>query len=356
MDPVSQGILGAAAAQTLSHRLNIRLPSPSSDRTSTQEVEPSTSKINRLLLAALIGGFAAMAPDADVAIYSTTDPLLFLEYHRQFTHSLAFIPVGAAICSLIALLFTRNILGLRQTYLLCLAGYATHALLDACTSYGTMLFWPFSDVRISWNNVSVVDPLFTLPAMIAVLLGVLKRRTLFAWIGLAWMLGYLLLGVMQRDRALVAGAELAQQRGHVPSRLEVKPSFANLLLWKLVYEHEGYYYIDAIRVGTKATSIIGERAAKLDLSTHFSWLTPDSQQARDIERFRWFSDDFLAIDQYEANGIVDVRYSLLPNEVRGMWGIRLDPLATDVQHSAFYVNRDFGGPRTTRFFNMLFNK
>jgi inner membrane protein len=356
MDPVSQGVLGAAAAQTLSNRLGTRLSTERTEKRTENRVKPNISETNRLLLAALVGGFAAMAPDADVLIYSTTDPLLFLEYHRQFTHSLAFIPIGAAICSLLALVFTRSILSLRQTYLLCLAGYATHALLDACTSYGTMLFWPFSDARISWNNVSVIDPLFTLPALVAVILSVLKRRTLFAWIGLAWMLAYLLLGVIQRDRALDAGAQLAQQRGHVPSRLEVKPSFANLLLWKLVYEHKGYYYIDAIRVGVKVINITGERAAKLDLSTHFSWLAPGSQQARDIERFRWFSDDFLAIDQYETNGIVDVRYSLLPNEVRGMWGIRLDPTATDGQHSVFYVNRDFRGPRTKRFLNMLFNK
>ena len=48
-------------------------------------------------------------------------------------------------------------------------GYATHGLLDACTSYGTVLFWPFSNERLTWNNISIVDPLLTIPALILLL-------------------------------------------------------------------------------------------------------------------------------------------------------------------------------------------
>ena len=47
--------------------------------------------------AAGVGALAAFAPDADVFIRSAADPLLAIEYHRGFTHSLAFSPIGAAI-------------------------------------------------------------------------------------------------------------------------------------------------------------------------------------------------------------------------------------------------------------------
>ena len=47
------------------------------------------------------------------------------------------------------------------------------------------------------------------------------------------------------------GAELAAQRGHTPIRLEVKPSFANILLWKVIYESYGGYYTDAVRAAFK---------------------------------------------------------------------------------------------------------
>ena len=72
MDPISQGTVGAAFAQ-------------------------STANKNNLLKIAVIGFIAGLAPDLDILIRSSTDPILFLEYHRQFTHSLLFIPLGALI-------------------------------------------------------------------------------------------------------------------------------------------------------------------------------------------------------------------------------------------------------------------
>ncbi|MDB2316436.1 metal-dependent hydrolase, partial [Luminiphilus sp.] len=46
-----------------------------------------------------------------------------------------------------------NHLRYQQVWLVALVGYATHGLLDACTTYGTMLLWPFSDARIAWSNI-----------------------------------------------------------------------------------------------------------------------------------------------------------------------------------------------------------
>ena len=37
--------------------------------------------------AGLAAAVAAMAPDLDALIQSSADPLLYLEYHRQFTHA-----------------------------------------------------------------------------------------------------------------------------------------------------------------------------------------------------------------------------------------------------------------------------
>ena len=76
MDPFTQGIVGTTVAQT-------------------------GSKKNTLVIASIIGLLAGLAPDLDIFIRSRTDPLLFLEYHRHFTHSLFFIPLGALICAIV---------------------------------------------------------------------------------------------------------------------------------------------------------------------------------------------------------------------------------------------------------------
>ena len=47
-------------------------------------------------------------PDADVFITSASDPLLAIEYHRGFTHALAFIPLGGAIAALPWLAAKKN--------------------------------------------------------------------------------------------------------------------------------------------------------------------------------------------------------------------------------------------------------
>ena len=320
MDPLTQGVLGASLPQATSARSYVGI-------------------------AGLCGFLAGMAPDLDVLIRSDTDPLLFLEYHRQFSHSLFFIPVGGLLCGLLLywLLGRRRGLNWQRSVRYCTLGYATHALLDACTTYGTQLLWPFSDARFAWNTVSVIDPLFTLPMCCLVFAAAWRKQPRYAQIALLWGLFYLGLGVVQRDRAQALGWELASARGHQPLRLEAKPSFANLAVWKVVYETKQHYHIDAVRVVVDGEVYPGDSVAKLDVARDLPWLDPGSQQARDIERFRWFSNGYIARDPEHPHRIIDVRYSMIPNEVNALWGIELSPGATFRQHVHYRTQR--GGAR-----------
>lgn len=314
MDPITQGALGAV-------------------------VPVSAFPPEKIRAAALLGCLAGMAPDLDVLISSPTDPLLFLEYHRQFTHALVFIPVGAAIAAVVLHWSVRNTLTPRESYLACLLGYATHGFLDACTSYGTQLFWPFTDYRVAWNNVSVVDPLFTVPLVVLVILAMVKRRRALALAGVGWALAYLALGVVQNQRAEAAGARLATARGHEPHRLTAKAGFANLLVWKVVYEHDGRFFVDGVRTGLSVSICPGTSVPRLDVERDLPWLDARRQQAVDLERFRWFSDGYLALDPTVPNRVVDMRYSLVPNQIEALWGIDLGPGAAPGEHVRFVTDR-----------------
>lgn len=333
MDPLSQAALGAVAPQSIAHKT----------------VRDSLG----LLRIGIIGALAGMAPDLDVLIQSSNDPLLQLEYHRQFTHSLVFIPFGAALCALAFWPFFGRYMSFQQIWVIALIGYGTHGLLDACTTYGTLLLWPFSDARIAWNNVSVIDPLFTLPLLACVVTAGLRQSSFAARCGLAWSVMYLSLGVLQEDRAASAGESLAERRGHLGVQVSAKPSIGNILLWKTVYEHNGYFWVDAVRAGSDVTLIEGDSVARLDIHAEYPWLDPESQQARDIERFRWFSNDYLAVDKQDPMLIVDMRYSQLPNEIEGLWGIRLDPNATPDQHVAWTTRRSADSARFAQLWAML---
>jgi inner membrane protein len=314
MDPLTQGTIGAVLPQALGKK--------------------------NLGIVALLGFLSGMAPDLDILIRSSTDPLLSLEYHRQFTHSLIFIPFGGLICALFLFVVLKKIspFNFKKTWLYCTLGYGTHGLIDACTSYGTLLFWPFSDMRIAWNNISIIDPLFTLPLISLIVLATIKKKIIYSKIALAWAVTYLTLGVYLHNVAINVGKEIAEQRGHIVNRIKAKPSFGNLILWKTIYESDDHFYVDATNLFFR-NIIPGESIKKLDLNKNFPWLERESQQYKDVERFKWFSNDFLAVNPNNKNQIIDIRYSGIPNEIGGLWGVQLNPNKHKQEHIEFVSMR-----------------
>ena len=330
MDPISQATVGAAFAQSTANKKNI-------------------------LSISVIGFLAGLAPDLDVLIRSSTDPILFLEYHRQFSHSLFFIPFGALIVTLFLYPWFRKSISLKTVYLASFLGYATHGLLDACTSYGTLLFWPFSNERITWNNISIIDPLFTIPILILVGTAIKTRKRLFSYFAIGWVAFYLSLGFVQYDRAFEAANKLALSRGHNPERLTLKPSFGNLILWKSIYQHEEDFYVDAIRTLQSSTWCLGESIRIFDYQFHLPNLKKDSQQRKDIERFRWFSQDYLGFDE-EKNLVTDVRYSMIPNQIAPMWGLVIDNQRGIHEHAIWWTGRGLEQEQLDVFKEMLSGK
>ena len=66
--------------------------------------------------------------------------------------------------------------------------------------------------------------------------------------------------------------------------------------------------------------ICGETAtvAVLNTEEHLPWLK-GGQQLVDVDRFSWFSQDFVAVDPDASNRIIDVRYSTVPNQLAALW-------------------------------------
>ena len=330
MDPITQGTVGAAFAQ-------------------------STANKNNILRIGVIGFLAGLAPDLDVLIRSSNDPILFLEYHRQFSHSLFFISFGSLIVALLIFPLVKKSMSLKTVYIASFLGYATHGLLDACTSYGTQLFWPFSNERVTWNNISIVDPLFTIPILILVGTAIKTRKKLFSFFAIGWATFYLSLGFVQYERALSTAIELANSRGHNAERLTLKPSFGNLILWKSIYQHEEKFYVDAIRTVRSSTWCSGENIRMFDYQYHLPSLDKDSQQRKDIERFRWFSQDYLGFDKQE-NLVTDVRYSMIPNKIAPMWGLVIDDQKDINEHAIWWTSRSLDQSQIDLFKEMLSGK
>jgi inner membrane protein len=328
MDLLTQGLLGSALSISIAQERHIRL-------------------------ACGVGMVAGLLADADVLIASGSDPLLAVEFHRHFTHSVFFIPFGALIAAGLLWPLLRKRLAFGRLYLYCLAGFSLSGLLDACTSYGTHLFWPLSDARISFHLISIVDPVFTAILLLAVLLAWRYRKVWVVYIGLALCSAYLVLGYVQLQRATGMARDLALAREHRIERLVVKPTLGNLLLWRSTYISGNTIYVDALRAGVSSRKVYtGDSVALFVPERDAKEIPTDSVLYKDILRFRRFADGYIAMDPEIPHLLGDMRYSILPTALNSLWGITLD-----FEHPGRHAHYGFYRVNTrevrARFWSML---
>ncbi|MCF8238672.1 MAG: metal-dependent hydrolase [Saprospiraceae bacterium] len=180
MDSITQAILGAAVGEAvLGRKLGNR--------------------------AAVAGAIIATIPDLDVILYAWYDHYEMLSIHRGYSHSLTGSLVGAFVITWLLKRF-RGFQTVRSgtLWLFTWLALITHVLLDLFTGYGTQFLLPFSHRRLGLDSVNIVDPVYTLPLLIGLVLTLRlnpsapKRHTFNRW-GLLFSTGYLLLtlGVKQ---------------------------------------------------------------------------------------------------------------------------------------------------------------
>ena len=81
----------------------------------------------------------------------------------------------------------------------------------------------------------------------------------------------------------------------------------------------------------------------------------ESQQAKDIERFRWFSQDYLGYDE-EKKLVTDIRYSMIPNQIAPMWGLVIDDQQGKNEHAIWWTSRSLDQSQLDLFKEMLSGK
>jgi inner membrane protein len=280
VDPISQTLLGAVTAQaTVGRRLG--------------------------RWAALFGAVGGELPDLDVLL--PADPAMPMEYHRHFTHAIAFIPVGGVLAALPFMLVPA----FRRQWKLVLAattiGCATHGFVDMCTTYGTYWLWPLVDRRLAWDVISIIDPVFTLVLLLGMMWSLIGGSARGATVALSLALSWIGVGVVQHHRAASVQRRIAESRGHQIERGRVMPTLGNLVVWRSLYESGGVLYADAVRVGRSAGVRIGTSVP----------VTPQV----DV-RFRAFADGYVARVPGPPPTIYgDMRYSLSPEGFVPLWGI-----------------------------------
>ncbi|WP_298535774.1 metal-dependent hydrolase [uncultured Algibacter sp.] len=293
MDSLTQIVLGAACGEAVLGKKNG----------------------NKALLFGAIGG---TIPDLDVYVGSLLfgneiDAMLF---HRGFMHSIFFSIIAALLLGwLVCKLYnTGNRQGTttRNDWIsLFFWSLFTHPILDCFTPYGTQLFAPISNYRVAFNNIAVVDPIYTLPFLICVIVLMFfkrasSKRRLWLKLGLGMSSAYMLFSIGNKlyiDSVFRKSAE----ESHIDYiRFSTQPAIFNNVLWYGIAETADTYYVaDYSLFDTKNRFLkFTEVPKKRDLKP---------SEYDDIASLAWFSNNFYSVYkiselEYRYN---DLRYPLL---------------------------------------------
>ena len=197
------------------------------------------------------GAVFGTLPDLDVVATPWLDSVEFIVHHRALSHSFFATAVASP---LLAAVFTRwyrtypQQVGYRRWLAFFALVFVTHILLDCCTNYGTQIWAPFSDVRVAWNNIFIIDPLYTLPFLTCVVTclflgrdGRWRRRLNF--LGLLLSTGYLALTFANKSHVNGVFAQALADQQIEAQQFMTCPTPLNNLLWYGVAESETGYHV-----------------------------------------------------------------------------------------------------------------
>lgn len=189
--------------------------------------------------AIIIGGLMGTVPDLDTFIPSD-DPVSSFTSHRGASHSLI---IQALATPLFAEPLVRLFKGLRdhriRTYLGIYLIFATHALIDAITIYGTRLLYPIIDTPFGVGSMFIIDPLYSLPLVLIVLWGLVSasyttRLATWAKRALVVTSAYMLISIPLQQMAEAKALKVLADHGIEAERTLTVAGPFTTLFWKTI--------------------------------------------------------------------------------------------------------------------------
>lgn len=262
--------------------------------------------------AVLVGGLVATLPDLDVLIPFETRIDQYV-YHRGWSHAflihvMATPVLGEALVRSFKALRDHRML-VWATVFLCLT---THALLDSMNAYGARIFWPFHPDPVGTGSIFIIDPVFTVPLLVAVVWAVASsrwssglRRLLVG--SLVFSAGYLVWGVGVQSHIHDRGKAIFAAKGLDVTNVKTVVTPFNTLLWRVIGQADGEYHNLYVSLFDRDEDAV--------VYTHAYDASLVSCVADDPEyrKMLWFSDGFVRTDLIDGKIVAsDYRLGLSP--------------------------------------------
>lgn len=248
--------------------------------------------------AAILGAIGGTIPDLDIVLVPFFNDLQRISIHRGYSHSILFSVLGALLIAwvLSRVKWTKQLAFGRLWWFGFLALF-THMLLDAFTTYGTQLFLPFTDYRVSFDSITIVDPVYTLPLLAGLLASLFfykkyPKKTVANYLGLGVSTLYLLFTLFHKQHIeRQFEAELAAQGIVFDKMLTVPVSAANLVWYGVAKDGQG------LHIGKYATG--QEEPVKFEFFPTNDHLL-EGLNPYLVDRMKWFSQGFYTVAERDG--------------------------------------------------------
>jgi inner membrane protein len=254
------------------------------------------------------GFFAAAAPDLDFVI-GFVGPVEYLLTHRGVTHSIVLLPLWALLLSWLLAKLLREPGGWRALYGVTALALLTHIVGDLITSFGTMIFEPFSDWRAAIGTTFIIDLWFSGVILFGLIASAVFYRSRIPAVAASVVLaGYVGFQYVQKERAVELGEQYATSLGLKNAKVSVHPRPVSPFNWTVFVSDEEthrFAHVNLVRkeprryqAGDGFIARVDSPYMPLDQAIWVEWprygradqaLIRDAWSSEPLHFFRWFA-------------------------------------------------------------------
>lgn len=277
----------------------------------------------------------SLLPDLDVLLPG--GGVDYLVSHRGISHSFFGIGLMAMVVAWVARKMGVQSRSFGHVYLASLLGFMTHIFFDLVTTFGTLVFAPFSNYRMAWDTLFVIDPYFDILLIGALLVGWLTRFGAMGYrVGGGLVAGYVLVAFLITGIGHVQLRHWAETHDMALDKTAVMPTpFSPLHRRGMVVSEGQVYWVPMTVFG----GVVGE-AHKFHFALADDRLKP-LWEAQSGEIYRWFTR-FPVVQVLEGSPkkllIQDLQFMLIQDDLAlgwlGNWAVRLA-----LDHDIDFANR-----------------
>ena len=259
--------------------------------------------------ALLWGAIVGTIPDLDVLFYPLMDGVSRLGWHRGISHSLLFNCALAPLLGWALYRLNGRRASVKGWTMLSLACLLSAVLLDCFTVYGTQVFQPFSDYQVGFNNISIIDPLFTAPLLLVIAVALFLRKSPFArrvviLTGMALSTIYMATTIVIKLHVESVVEQSLARQGISYERLMTTPTLFNSVLWRTTAEVSDGFYVGYYSLFDTRSEIDFRFISRNET------LLADIRDSRAVQQLLWFSDGWFTVRESSKDELIfsDLRF------------------------------------------------